>query len=265
MASAPWAAWMDRKRRRHLRKRGVPVDRAPAAVLAPEERRGRAVAGVEDGQGFPALRAGHAEVDRVFGRRRQVYRLAIAEVDGQAATGRTETADHPRGRVRRLAGGDLPQAEPARGPFELARQAAVADADERQGAVEQRRAAVGDLHGISPPGIFGLTTAVKKRYRSAISPAIETASARTAAAAAAPGFAVADAMTAAAGRTTPPTTPRRRRNPAGRWRGPTRSMAVFRNAATFRPGEAAGEPRLEPEFGGRGGDQAHGDHRERPR
>ena len=82
--------------------------------VAAQQRHGRAVGGVEHGQGFPALGAGHAAVDRVVGRRREVDRLAVAEMDGQAAAGRAEAADHPRGRVGRLAGGNLPQPEPAR-------------------------------------------------------------------------------------------------------------------------------------------------------
>ncbi len=121
---------------RHLGERSVPVHRVPAAVLTQEERRGRAIIGVKDAQGFPALRAGHAEVDRVFGRRREVNGLAVAEVDGQAATGRTETADHPRGRVGRLGGGNLPESESARGALQLARQPAVAGVDEREGTAQ---------------------------------------------------------------------------------------------------------------------------------
>ena len=87
----------------HRRQRGLPVDRPPLAVGVAQQRDGRAVGGVEDRQRLPPLRAGHAEVDRVVGRGRQVDRLAVAQVDVQAATGRAVAADHARGRVGRLA------------------------------------------------------------------------------------------------------------------------------------------------------------------
>ena len=153
---------LDRRKRRGHR-RSAPCASRPAAArpsASAQQRRGRAVGGVEDGQGFPALRTGHAEVDRVFGRRRQVDRLAVAEVDGQAATGRAEAADHPRRRVGRLAGGDLPQAEPAR-----ARAAARASAGRRGRERETEGAdrAIGGCRAVFttaiPPGIFGRVTA----------------------------------------------------------------------------------------------------------
>ena len=63
-------------------------------------------------QRFPALGTGHAAIDGVVGRRGEINRLAIADVDGEAAARGTEAADHPRRRVGCFAGGDLPQPNP---------------------------------------------------------------------------------------------------------------------------------------------------------
>ena len=96
-----------------------PSPRPNRPAAAGRRRRGTAGRSARSGASrtvkrLPALGAGHPAVHRVVGRRTQVDRLAVAEMHRQAATRRAEAADHPRGRIRRLAGGDLAQPEPAR-------------------------------------------------------------------------------------------------------------------------------------------------------
>ena len=124
--------------RGHRRHRLVPVDRPAAAVVAAQQGNRRAVGGIENGQGLPALGTGHPPVHRIVGRRAQVDRLAVAEMHRQPATRRAEAADHHRRRVRNLAGGDLTQPEPARLADELSGQPAFLGVDHRLEAPQQR-------------------------------------------------------------------------------------------------------------------------------
>ena len=52
-----------------------------------QERNGGPFVGVEDGEGFPAFRAGHAKIDGVVGGRSQANRFAFAKVEVELAAG----------------------------------------------------------------------------------------------------------------------------------------------------------------------------------
>jgi hypothetical protein len=104
----------------HGRHRLVPADLSAPAVAVADHGDGGAVRGSQDRQRFPALGAGHPAVDGVLGRRTEVNRLAVAEMDGQAAAGRAESAHGPGRGVRRFGRGDLAQPEPARLALEFA-------------------------------------------------------------------------------------------------------------------------------------------------
>ena len=55
----------------------------------------------------------------------QAHRLALSQMDGQAASRGTEAADHFRRRVGSSGNGNLAQAEPARRPRQLACQPTI--------------------------------------------------------------------------------------------------------------------------------------------
>src|SRR5262249_47320589 len=87
----------------HLRdervERGLPIDGLEPAARVTQERRGRAIRRAQRGERLPSLRAGRAEVYRIIRRRRQVDRLAFAEVNVERAARRAKPADEARGRV----------------------------------------------------------------------------------------------------------------------------------------------------------------------
>ncbi len=103
----------------------VPIDRPQLAVRA-EQRRGGAVVGLQDSQRLPALGTSHAKIHGIVRLRSEVHCLAVAEMDFQSATGRTEAADHRGHGIGGLLRGDFSQTETARIEQQVARQVPVA-------------------------------------------------------------------------------------------------------------------------------------------
>ncbi len=115
----------------------VPIDRLAHSVAILQERDGGAVGGVQDGQGFPPLGAGHPEVDWIVGCRGQVDGLAVSEVDVEAASRRAVAANH-RGRgVGGSDNRDLAQPESTRFAKQMAGQCSVTSPDQVLQATEQ--------------------------------------------------------------------------------------------------------------------------------
>ena len=185
--SSPCLAWMALHPRDERVDRRVPVDRRETTVRAAQQRRGRAIRRAERDERLPSLRAGHAEVHRVVGRRRDVDGVAVAKVDVERAAGGAEAADQPRRGVGLEPAGDLPEPEAARLAFEIAREWAVHTAQQS-----------GEAH-VTPPGMPGDTEAAKKSVRSSSSPAKRSARLTTASATAPAG-----PVTFQSGKATPP-------------------------------------------------------------
>ena len=93
----------------------------PPVAVSQQRSRGPVV-GLEHPQRLPALGASHAEIHGIVRIGREIDRLALLQMDLQAAAGGAEAADHRGHGIGRLPGGNLSQAEPARDAIELLRQ-----------------------------------------------------------------------------------------------------------------------------------------------
>ena len=106
--SGPCLAWIALKRSTKVASAVVPVDAAPACRRASRSSGVRGAVGrAQRRQRLPTLGAGHAEVDRIVARRREVHRVAVAQVDrrGRSRSSRSRT---PWSWSRRAPGGPAP-------------------------------------------------------------------------------------------------------------------------------------------------------------
>lgn len=145
----------------------------PPAAVAQQRKRGPIV-GLEHPQRLPALGTRHAEIHGIVRVGREIDRLALFQVDLQAAAGGAEAADHRGHGIGRLPGRNLSQAEPAGDTIELLRQGTGPLVEKRKQFV------VCAVHEAGDPGILGATTAAKSRQRSNNSPAKSKATIRIA-------------------------------------------------------------------------------------
>ena len=95
----------------HRVERRVPGYGAGRTGGVTNERHGRTVGGIEDGECLPTLGAGDAAVDGVGGGRRDVDSTITAEMDGEAAAGGAVAADQVRRGGRLGLGGHLAETE----------------------------------------------------------------------------------------------------------------------------------------------------------
>lgn len=117
-----------------------------------QQRCGATIRCVERCQGFPAFRAGHAEIHRIVGIGTQIHRRAVLQMHIESAPGGAIPTHHRRGASRFETRRDLPQPERPRLANELLRQHALARVQEW---CQRTR------HLINPPGIRCRTTATK--------------------------------------------------------------------------------------------------------
>ena len=118
----------------------IPIDRLPLpGRFSRSKRRRGAVVGLQDSQRLPALGTSHAKIHGIVRLRTEVHRLAFAEMDFQAATRRTEAADHRRDGIRGLLRGDFSQTETARIEQQIASQMTVAGMEQVFEAAEGSR------------------------------------------------------------------------------------------------------------------------------
>ena len=146
----PWAAWIAFMRSTNVRSAASQLTGSSSPGGVAQQRRRRAVGGVEHRERFPALGARHAEIHRIVGRRREADGRAVAEVDVRDCS-RSSRSRRPIRRRRRLAvaAGGRPRPKRAGVEQQLVGQRALA-LEQRQ-MTRHSQAIVGDAISESLP------------------------------------------------------------------------------------------------------------------